>query len=284
MNLEIKILCRILIGIYVMVLSACVGVADTYQSPELDLPAVPDGVKQKISNTPWWLSFHDEALAGWIEDALKNNWDLAKVRARMDEARASLGSAEALKTPRLDGAVEVSGTRRKFGSNTTSDEFNGVTRTATLGLSLGWELDVWGRVDQMNQSAKARFMSSELMRDATALSVAGLVADTYFQWRTLETKYQTTKDAIVQLQIISDLEKRRWQAGLGTELSYKQSLAELSSVQAKLPLLEDAKGRSAVALQVLAGRAPRDLDSHMASAMTVTSVPDIPELLDTQIC
>jgi multidrug efflux system outer membrane protein len=283
MNLEMQILRRFLIGIYVMVLSGCVGIADPYQSPELDLPAVPEGIKQKISSASWWRSFNDETLTAWVEDALRNNWDLARARARMEEAKASLGSAEALNTPRLDGAVGVSGTRRKFGSNTTSEEFNGVTRTATVGLSLGWELDVWGRVDQMNQSARARYVSSELMRDAAALSVAGLVADTYFQWRTLETKYQITKDAIVQLQAICDLEKRRWQAGLGTELAYQQSLAELASTQAKLPLLEDAKGRSAVALQVLAGRGPRVLDPHMESKKTVIRAPDIPEVLDTQI-
>ena len=42
------------------------------------------------------------------------------------------------------------------------------------------------------------------MRDATELSVASLVTEAYFQWRTLLNKNQITQDAIAQLKRVKE--------------------------------------------------------------------------------
>ncbi len=272
-----------LLSVLAFLLVGCASSTEGYKSPELDLPAVPQDVKQTISNVSWWESFGDPVLNALVQEALRSNWDLLKTNAKLNEARASLASVNALTTPRLDGAVSTSSSRRKLGDNTTLQEFNGTTRTTKLGVSMSWELDLWGRVAHLNEAAQARWASSELMQEATQLSVASTVTEAYFQWRTLQDKLAMTQSAVAQLQSICDLEQRRWQAGLATELVYRQSLAELVSFQAKLPQLEEAIGKSELALQVLVGRAPREIGQRFALGASSIKVPAIPPVLDTQL-
>ncbi|TDR30765.1 efflux transporter outer membrane subunit [Hydromonas duriensis] len=283
MKFKPKMIGLALLGSSSLFLLGCSHLSEDYKAPDLELPSVPEGVKQSISSTSWWASFGDPVLNGWEQEALAHNWDLVKAYARMEEARAGLASTQSLITPRVDVVGGLSGSRYKVGTNTSVDELNRLTRSASVGLALNWELDVWGRVKQLNEGAKARWSSSELMQDATALSISGLVADTYFQWRTLQSKLAITRDAVEQLKKITDLERRRWKAGLGTELSYSQSLAELDSVESKLPLLVEAVGRAELALQVLAGRPPRDIEQALPKKTAAIKVPATPKVLDTQL-
>jgi multidrug efflux system outer membrane protein len=283
MKFKLKIIGLAFFGCSSLLLSGCSNLSEAYKAPDLELPSVPAGVKQIIASTSWWESFGDPVLNAWEKEALENNLDLAKTYARMEEARASLASTQSLITPRLDVVGGLSGSRYKADTTTSANELSNLKRSASIGLALNWELDVWGRVKQLNEGAKARLNSSELMQDAAALSLSGLVADTYFQWRTLQTKLATTRDAVGQLKKITDLERRRWRAGLGTELSYSQSLAELDSVESKLPLLIEAVGRTELALQVLAGRPPRDLGQALSKKSAVINVPATPKLIDTQL-
>lgn len=268
-------------------LSSCSHLSEEYHRPELDLPSAPEGFAENISSQAWWESFGDLELNTWIEEALEHNWDIVKAQARIEEANAGMVSVRSLQTPRIDAVGNISSSRYKIGTNTAIDELDRVTRTASFGLALNWEIDLWGRIKQLNAGAKARWEASQLMKDATALSLSGLVADSYFQWRTLQDKLSITRDGITQLQALTDLEYRRWKAGLGTELKYSQSLAELNAVESQLPLLIEATNRAELTLKVLAGQSPRNLTkaSAMNSAMKTAKIkiPATPVLLDTQL-
>ncbi len=144
-----------------------------------------------------------------MDDALINNLDLAKAAANIEEARANAGAARALLSPRLDGMVKAGATQRQLTFANNQGEINNVTSSLSVGAAVSWEIDLWGRIRQMNDAALARLSASEHTRNATALSVSSAVVDTYLQLRTLDAKLAMTRDAARDLKYAANLEFRR---------------------------------------------------------------------------
>ena len=121
--------------------------------------------------TEWLSTFQDAQLEGLVDEALKNNLDLAAAAARVDGAAALATAARALLYPHLT-ATGLAGVVSRDGS--TRDRSGSV-------LDVAWELDLWGRV-------RAAGASAEAVRDATAAdalsarqSLAALVATSWYQ-------------------------------------------------------------------------------------------------------
>lgn len=253
-------------------LAGCSVIWPAYEAPVVDLPP-PAAVRPPSIDRQWWSAFADPLLDQLVADALANNLDLAKAAANIDEARANAGAARALLSPRVDGVAKGSVTQRQLNLTMTDDEFNKTNAMAAAGLAVNWEIDLWDRIRQTNDAALARLAASEHTRNAVVLSVSSAVVDTYIQWRSLEAKLRMTRQAAADLKYAAQLEYRRWQAEAGTELAYRQSLAEWSATEARLPTIEAAIGRSELALQILVGRSPRQMAEHLPRG----SLPRLPE-------
>jgi multidrug efflux system outer membrane protein len=240
----------------VLFLGACTQ-WPSYEAPAIDLPAP---ASQSISlDLQWWKAFGSPSLDALIADALVYNFDLAKAAANVEEARANTAAAASLLTPRVDGVAGVEATRRTFSLATSPDDFNRSVTSTAVGAGLSWEIDLWGRIRQMNDAALARLSASEHARNAVTLSISSAVAESYFQLLATDAKVDTTRKAIGYLGNVTDLELRRWKGGMGTELAYRQSQAELAATEARLPSLEAAQTKIELALQLLVGRSPRQL-------------------------
>lgn len=242
--------------------ASCSTTWPEYERPPLDLPAAPAEPAKPLSiDRQWWKAFEDPALNALVEEALLHNWDLAKAAANVAEARAAAASAKSLLSPRVDGGVTAYSSQRQL--ELGSKEFDDVVSTGTVGLAVSWEIDLWDRIRQMNDAALARFAATEHARNATALSISSLVADTWFQLRILDAKLVVTRAAAASLKTVTDLEYRRWKAEVGTEMAYIQSLAEFKATEARVPVIEEGISRTELALKLLVGRSPRQMGDDM---------------------
>ena len=261
-------------------LAGCTVLWPAHETPSMDLPA--PALQPLSIDRQWWKAFGDPALNQLVDDALINNLDLAKAAANIEEARANAGAARALLSPRVDGVAKVGATQRQLTYAASQDEINQVTATASVGAAISWEIDLWGRIRQMNDAALARLSASEHTRNATALSVSSAVVDTYLQLRTLDTKLVMTRDAARDLKYAANLEYRRWKAEAGTELAYRQSLAEWSATEARIPGIEAAIAKTELALHILVGRSPRQMAEHLVRGAQ-PGVPDTPREFDSAL-
>ncbi len=260
--------------------TGCKTVGTNYEAPKLDLPAT--SAQALTIDRQWWKAFSDPVLDQLISDGLVNNFDLAQAAANIKEARANAGSAAALLSPRIDGIAQAGVSKRQNSTAVSTDDFNQTTSSAAVGLGIQWDVDLWGQIQQMNEAALARLASSEHTRNAIALSVSAAVAETYFQLRAFDRKLTITRDAIKNLKEVSDLERRRWKAEVGTELAYRQSLAELSATEARVPALDVGIAKTELALQLLVGRSPRQMFELPLRGGALT-LPDTPREFDTSV-
>lgn len=261
-------------------LAGCAVNWPAHETPALDIP--PPASKPLSLDRQWWKAFDDPALDQLVDDALANNLDLAKAAATIAEARANAGAARALLSPRVDGIAKGSATQRQLNIAINDADINRTTVSGAVGAAVSWEIDLWGRIGQMNEAALARLAASEHTRNATSLSVSSAVVDTYLQLRTLDNKLLMTREAARDLKYAANLELRRWKAEAGTELAYRQSLAEYTATAARIPNIEAAIARTELALQILIGRSPRQMAGDMARS-TGPKLPDAPREFDTEL-
>lgn len=251
-----------------------------HETPPMDLPVATVMTPLSIDRQ-WWKVFEDPALDSLVDDALANNLDLAKAAANIAEANANAGSAKALLSPRLDALGKAGATQRQLSLG--SEDINKLTSSAAVGLGASWEIDLWGRIAQMNEAALARLAASEHTRNATALSISSSVVNTYFQLLALDVNLRITQEAQRNLAAVSNLELRRWKADVGTEFAYRQSLAELASTEARIPSLEFAIARTELALYILAGRSPRQMTEPLLRNDKLPTLPETPREFDTAL-
>ena len=82
------------------------SLAPDYKRPEQDIPKEWRSVDLGPSplNTDWWTRFNDPVLNALVEEALKNNQDLAESLAKIDSAAAKLGVGTSQLAPSVSGA------------------------------------------------------------------------------------------------------------------------------------------------------------------------------------
>lgn len=252
-----------------------------HQVPVVELPSQPPTPQPLSIDRSWWKAFNDATLNDLVDEALANNLDLAKAAANIAEARANAGAAIAMSSPRIDALGGASVKKREL--QVLNRDANRTTAAVNAGIGIGWEIDLWGRIEQLNQAALARLASSEHTRNATALSISSAVVETYFRLLALETNLRITQDAARNLSEVAELERRRWKAEVGTQLAYTQSLAEYAGVQTRIPGIEAAIVRTQLALAILVGRTPAQMAAPFARRGALPSLPPIPQEFDSTL-
>ena len=268
------------IALPVLLAAGCATNWPAYERPVLELPPATAGTLEL--DRQWWRAFGDPVLDALVDEALANNFDLAKAAAGIAEAQAAAGKARAMLSPRLDAGGTAQASQRQLSLSADIDDINSTTAWAGAGLSASWEIDLWGRIAQLNDAALARVSASEHTRNAVALSVSAAVAETYFQLRALQQKLALTREAAGYLEDISKLEYRRWQGGLGTQLAHQQALADQVAMQARLPELEAAVTQTELALRLLVGSSPRRMSLQIPAGKPL-QVPASPLEFDSAL-
>jgi outer membrane protein TolC len=141
----------------------------------------------------WWTGFSDPILTRYVTRALEQNLDLAQTAARVTQARAGLGAANAALLP----SGNVSGqTARAYQSVETplgkvlnsQPNFDRYGNAHDVNLSASLELDVFGGLRRRREAALADYQAPEAGAVATRLAVAAQIADVYITIRGLQTR------------------------------------------------------------------------------------------------
>ena len=110
-----------------------------------------------FADVPWWDVFDDPVLKGLVEEALRNGFDVRLAAARVEEARARFGIARSEFFP----SISYEGAWQRARADQFLDP-SGTSQTrwiANVGLS--WQLDLWGRIRRLNESARAQYLATE---------------------------------------------------------------------------------------------------------------------------
>lgn len=253
-------------------LAACTTVGPNYQAPAANAPTAYRAAAPTAGaelQRDWWLMFDDAQLNTLQAQALQASPTLAAAAARIARARAVFGATTADQLPRVDVGANAGGLRTSARATTTpvlngrAVSFEG--ESFGLTASLGWELDLWGRVKRQQESAQAQLDATTLDAAAARVALTADVAATYWQWRALADEaaaLQRVRDSRAQALRVA---QTRFDAGAATTQDLERVRAELAAADADVA---DLPRRQALVLNQLAA-----LTGQAAAELRLTAAP-----------
>jgi len=240
-------------------LAACT-LGPNYSRPDVDLPK-DYAVAQSQVPAPerWWVIFQDPVLDRMVDEALAANRDLRAAAERIEQARAQVRIERSALSP--DAGVEYNASRSR--ASTLSgmpipDEYVETT-SHRLVLRASWELDFWGKFRRSTEAARAELVASEAGRDAIRNSLIGDINRGYFALRSLDRRLEALELTRESRSRSLDLQKLRLDAGVVSELEYRQVESDLRLALALLPAVRQQRTAQEGALALLLGRSPREV-------------------------
>jgi multidrug efflux system outer membrane protein len=233
---------------------------------------------QPTANTPaaadieWQAFFSDPQLRRLIDAALRNNRDLRIAVLNIEQARAQLQIRRADQFPTINAGL--TGSRQP---NTNGN--GGITSAYTGGLLMtSYELDFFGRVASLKESALAQYLATEEGRKTTQISLIAAVANSYLSLLADEELLVITQQTLATREESFKLSKLRFDNGVTSELDFRQ--AESLTEAARVSLAQQVRQRALDqnALTLLLGQ---PLTGELAVALpTGKGLADAPMMVD----
>jgi multidrug efflux system outer membrane protein len=271
--------------LFAAILCASCAVGPNYHRPAVNSPAAfrddPAATNSASQVLDWWQVYRDETLQTLVREAFTNNYDLRIAAARVEAARAVAMQARSQFVPSATYNGNVSrGRNELFGSPFGTGGVTGSSAVATLNAF--WEVDLWGRVRRLNESARAQFLASEQAKAGVRLSLLSDVATDYFQLLELDEELQiagsTTNSFAESLRIFS----QRLEGGTASGLESSRAEAAFEEAAAALPSIRQRIAMTENALSILLGRNPAPLP-RKGSSLQAEGFPDVPAGLPSEL-
>lgn len=258
-------------------LSSCETVGVNYATPTTEVPdswtlsILPHLENDAACLSEWWLAFKDPVLNELIERTRRDNPDFKIALQRIVEARSQRGVAVSTLFPFLTNENSYSRVRRSeasgpvFGPNPID--------AYSVGVTAGWEIDVFGGLRRSVESADANIEASlENYRDLMVTLFAD-VALNYIDYRTFEERIYVANLNIKIQQDSLDLAQSRLDAGLVSKIDVTQARANLETTRALVPQLEGQLAAARNRLGSLTGGYPHTVMSLLHSRNRYIPLP-----------
>lgn len=226
------------------------------------LPPVPDTFKEATATpnaqwapTPpaeaqprgsWWKAFGDPVLDDLAERAGRQNSSVQAAAARLAQARALLGRAQADRLPQ----VGVSAGAQRFSNPDTGWQ---PANLGSAGASVAYEADLFGRLSSAAQAASLDAQSREALLQSARLAAQADVAQAYFQLRALDVERGIVGDTLTAHRNTLRLVESRQRAGDIAELDVARVRTELAATESEALALDARRALLEHAVAVLVG-------------------------------
>jgi multidrug efflux system outer membrane protein len=223
----------------VLVLAGC-AVGPNYHRPPVQTPAQfrnssDPGATNSLADLGWWEVFNDPTLTNLIHIALTNNYDVRIAAARVEQYRALVAQAQSQFLPQANiTAGAYRGENATLGSpNAKGEGLNANSYLAALNAT--WEIDLWGRIRRLNESARAQFLATEEARRGVRLSLITDVAQGYFQLLELDAELEIARRTSNSFDQSLTIFRQRFGGGVGSKLETDRAEGALGAVAATVP-------------------------------------------------
>jgi NodT family efflux transporter outer membrane factor (OMF) lipoprotein len=238
-----------------------------YKRPQIEVPAVHRGAIESqlptasLADLKWFELFRDDQLTQLVATALKDNFEVRMAAERVLQARAAFGITRSNQFPAADVSADVNAVRSsRTGANTALPaEADTSVTYLQAGFSVGWELDVWGRLRRLSEAARAQYLATEEARRAVITTLVADVTQTYLAIRELDLELEIarrTRDLATESLRLIDARRT---GGVASGLDVRQAQQLLFTARAQIASVEREIAQAENALSLLLGRLPGDI-------------------------
>ncbi|MEO5672099.1 MAG: efflux transporter outer membrane subunit [Ramlibacter sp.] len=215
----------------------------------------------------WQAFFPDPRLKQLIATALRNNRDLRVAVLNIEQARAQYDIRNADRLPTV--GASVSGSRAPASVGGTNSSY-------TAGLAFtAWEIDFFGRIASLSESALAQYLGTEEGRKAVQISLVAAVANTWLSLVADEELLALTRQTLATREESLRLTRLRFENGAASELDSRQAQSLFESARVALAQQQRARAIDVNALALLLGE-PVPQDLAVPATTESLSLADLP--------
>lgn len=227
----------------------------------------------------WWRLFNDPLLVELIDILVEENHEIRIAWTRVCQARMETAMVSSERMPKVN--FDLNGKQSVPGGGIGGGGFMGgsnpfdVKQTQISGLfNASWEIDLFGRLQQQNRSARAAEEIS--IEDAHGIHVA-IIADfvhAYFEYRAYEHLLVVAHQEATLLSDKKDLVLAKVKQGLGTASDVDTATIESHKAQEVIPDLEAQFYASLYHMAYLLGEDALALSDRLKSGTQQAKFPE----------
>ncbi|QYE35779.1 efflux transporter outer membrane subunit [Polymorphobacter sp. PAMC 29334] len=240
--------------------TAACSLAPPYQPPATVAPPAYKEVAGWTAAAPadatprgaWWSMFADPVLDDLETRAEQASPTLAAALARYDAARALVSLTASDQIPTVVANTSAGRTRASAGrplSNGSAVTYNAFS----IGATLDYELDLWGRVRNSVRADRADAAASQADLAAVRLSLQASVADAYFRLRGLDAQAALLHETVLAYERARDLTTTRHDGGIASGLDVSRADNILSAARAQISATANERAATEHEIAALTG-------------------------------
>ncbi|UHL65420.1 efflux transporter outer membrane subunit [Paralcaligenes sp. KSB-10] len=239
------------------VLLAGCAVGPDYVRPSMEVPAAYKEAgpwktaqpRQIDSGHNWWQAYGDLTLDHLIEQANQTNQNIRQAEAQYRQALAVAAEARAGFWPTLG----IGGGAGRAQTNTNGPKLG---NNYTVGVTAGWEPDLWGGIRRSAEAGQAASQASAADLAAARLSIQTTLAQDYMQLRVTDLQLDLYARTLKAYQRALTLTQNQYAAGVTLRSDVALAQSQLSTAQAQALDLQAQRSQLEHALAILTGKAP----------------------------
>ena len=211
-----------------------------------------------LADVSWRDLFTDAVLTQHIEKGLQRNIDIRVALQQIIASEAYFKQGKAGAYPTF--SVNAQYTHQELAKNSQFGSFfNGALDQYELTGAVSWEADIWGKIRSNRRAFKASYLQTVAAHQAVKTRLISDIASVYYQLLAIDEQIKITNKTIKTRGNSLETSKALKEAGYVTEVSVKQTEAQVYTAQA---ILIDLKNQSHIlenTMALLLGDLPREI-------------------------
>ena len=214
-----------------------------------------------LGNVNWRELFTDPQLQVLIEHGLQNNTDLQSAQLRVKEAEAGLMAAKLAFLPSL-----------AFTPEGVISSFDGAkaTKTYSVPVVASWELDIFGKLRNAKQQAKALYAQTKDYQQAVRTQIISGIANIYYTLLMLDEQLSIAQQTEKSWEETVTSTRALMNAGLANEAATSQMEAAYYSVKTTVLNLKEQINQVENSLSLILAETPRHYERGTLANQVIT--------------
>jgi len=242
-------------------------VADTWPGND---PKADPGSGQVAADIAFQDYFTSRTLQQIIAMALENNRDLKVALLNIEQARAAYRIKKSDELPVIAGKTGLSREGIPEDSSSSGEQYTADT-SMSVGLGItAYELDLFGRVKSLSQSALETFLATREAASSIRIALVAQTADAFVNLLAQRKLQQLAQETYNAQKSTYDVIKNQYDAGSTDQLALAQAATSTQSARVSIYQYKRLAAQAENALVYLAGPGVYDL----------IKAPETPECID----
>jgi NodT family efflux transporter outer membrane factor (OMF) lipoprotein len=229
----------------------------------------------------WWTAFGDPQLDALITEALAGTPGLDAADARVRQAQAQAGLADAQRKPTLGASAQETGVQipATLAEPPLGGKFNAST---VLMLDFKYAPDLWGGKRAKYEAAVGQARAAQADAQAARLTLSSNVATAYIALAQAFDLLDVANHEQARATHLSDLSRQRVDAGLDNQLQLRQSESAIAAARQQAQAAQQQVDALRNALAALLGQGP-DRGLTIERPQLRIAAPGVPAVLPSEL-